>query len=227
MIRILVQAALAVTLLACASAGAHDLSAGDANYVEQLRGSAPGTFAYLGAKHMFTGYDHLLFLTGVLFFLYRGRDILLYVTLFTLGHSVTLMAGVALNWQVNAHLIDAIIGLSIVYKAFENMGGFRRLLGRNPDTRIAVLVFGLCHGLGLATRIQAYAPRGEGLATNLISFNLGVELGQIAALGIILMMLLAWRRQPAFNGQAFAANTVLMCAGFTLTGYQLAGFVFA
>ncbi len=218
---------LIACLLVSGSVGAHDLSAGDAAFVEQLSGSAPGAFTYLGAKHMFTGYDHLLFLTGVLFFLYRGRDILLYITLFTVGHSITLLAGVAFGWQVNAHLVDAVIGLSVVYKAFENMGGFRQLLGREPDSRLAVLIFGLFHGLGLATRVQEYAPRGEGLLTNLLSFNLGVELGQVAALAWILLLLLAWRRYPGFERQAFAANTVLMTAGFMLTGYQLAGYLFA
>jgi len=216
-----------LALVTAALTSAHDLSASDAAFVGQVAGSAPGAFAYLGAKHMFTGYDHLLFLTGVLFFVYRGRDILLYVTLFTIGHSITLMAGVAFGWQVNAYAVDAMIGLSVMYKAFENMGGFRHLFGTEPDSRIAVLVFGLFHGLGLATRLQAYAPRDDGLLTNLISFNLGVEAGQLAALAVILALLLAWRRNPGFSRQAFAANSLLMCAGFVLTGYQLAGMAFA
>lgn len=207
-------------------AWSHDLSADNAVFVSTLTGAAPGPFLYLGAKHMFTGYDHLLFLLGVIFFLYRARDVLLYVTLFTIGHSLTLMLGVWAQWQINSHLIDAIIGLSIVYKAFENMAGFERLLGVRPDTRIAVLIFGLCHGLGLATRLQDYVGNAQGLATNLLSFNLGVELGQLAALGLMLLALLQWRRREDFPAQAFAANSVLMCAGFILAGNQFAGYVF-
>ena len=215
--------ATAVTLPALA----HDLSADNAAFVQSLQGPAPGAFTYLGAKHMFTGIDHLLFLLGVIFFLYRSRDILLYVTLFTIGHSLTLVLGVWANWQVSAHLVDAIIGLSVVYKAFENMGGFERLFGISPDTRIAVLVFGLFHGLGLATKLQGYIASGDGLFTNLLSFNLGVELGQVLALSLILAVLLAWRRRPAFQRQAFGANAVLMCAGFVLAGNQFAGYLFA
>ena len=148
--------ALCIALLSSVVIG-HDLSADNSAFVQGLSGPAIGPFLYLGAKHMFTGYDHLLFLLGVIFFLYRPRDILLYVTLFTLGHSLTLMLGVWAHWQVNEHLVDAIIGLSIVYKAFENMGGFQTVLKINPDPRIAVLVFGLCHGLGLATKLGVVA----------------------------------------------------------------------
>lgn len=212
-------------LLLAGNAGAHDLSADNAEFVRNLSGAAPGPFLYLGAKHMFTGVDHLLFLLGVIFFLYRGRDVLLYVTLFTAGHSLTLLLGVAMHWAIDSHLIDAVIGLSIVYKAFENLGGFRQILGIEPDMRIAVFAFGLCHGLGLATRLQGYVGGDSGLMTNLLSFNIGVELGQLAALGLILLVLLHWRRQPDFARHAWAANIILMCAGFLLAGNQLAGYV--
>ena len=222
-----------VSILVCtlvftlSSAFAHDLSADNATYVQGLEGPAAWPFMYLGAKHMFTGYDHLLFLFGVIFFLYRSRDILLYVTLFTIGHSLTLILGVWLGWRVNEHLVDAIIGLSVVYKAFENMGGFEKIFGVNPDTRTAVFVFGICHGLGLATKLQTYVSAEDGLLTNLLSFNLGVELGQLAALGLILIALLQWRRHESFHHQAMAANTLLMCAGFILTGQQFAGYIFS
>lgn len=205
----------------------HDLAADNARFVASLSGAAPGPFVYLGAKHMFTGYDHLLFLIGVIFFLYTPRHIVLYVTLFTIGHSTTLMLGVVFGWQVNAHLVDALIGLSVVYKGFENIGGFSALGICAPDPRLAVLCFGFCHGLGLATRLQAYVPDGDGLLINLLSFNLGVELGQFCALAIILLILLRWRRSPVFTGQSFLANTILMTAGFTVAGYQLAGYAFA
>jgi hypothetical protein len=216
---------LALALLSC-GAWPHDLSADNAAYVQGISGAAIGPFIYLGAKHMFTGLDHLLFLLGVIFFLYRGRDILLYVTLFTLGHSITLLLGVLANWQVDGHLVDMVIGLSIVYKAFENMGGFEKLLGFQPNTKIAVLVFGLCHGLGLATKLQSYINTEEGLLINLLSFNLGVELGQVLALSIILIALLQWRRMQSFKAHAFTANSILMCAGFLLAGNQLAGYLF-
>ena len=205
----------------------HDLSADNSAFVQGLSGPAVGPFLYLGAKHMFTGYDHLLFLLGVIFFLYRPRDILLYVTLFTIGHSLTLMLGVWANWQVNEHLVDAIIGLSVVYKAFENMGGFQNVLGINPNPRIAVLVFGLCHGLGLATKLQASINSGDGLMINLVSFNVGVELGQLLALCLMLLALLQWRRQSRFQAQAFVLNILVMCAGFVLAGNQFVGYLWS
>lgn len=216
---------LILPLLVAAPALGHDLSDDNAAYVRELAGPAFLPFLYLGAKHMFTGYDHLLFLLGVIFFLYRPRDIVLYVTLFTIGHSMTLLLGVALDWSVSSHLVDALIGLSVVYKGFENIGGFRYLVGYEPDTRLAVMVFGLCHGLGLATRLQAYMGDGEGLWTNLLGFNIGVELGQLLALGLILSLLLLWRRRAGFAAGAFALNTALMAAGFTLAGYQFTGYL--
>lgn len=222
------RGALPLLLVMCAvQATAHDLSADNAAYVQSLSGPAVGPFLYLGAKHMLTGLDHLLFLLGVIFLLSRARDIITYITLFTLGHSITLMLGVWFNWQVNVHLVDAVIGLSIVYKAFENLGGFKHVLGLQPSTHLAVLVFGLCHGLGLATKLQGYISSGDGLLTNLISFNIGVELGQILALTAIAYVLLLWRSSRSFGTSALAANAVLMCLGFILTGRQIAAYVFA
>src|SRR5437773_1690463 len=167
---------LIVALLFPETALAHGVAKRDAAYVQAIDGPAIVPFLYLGAKHMITGYDHLLFLVGVIFFLYRLRDVLLYVSLFTIGHSVTLLAGVLAGVHANAFLVDAVIGLSIVYKAFENMGGFRRLRWQ-PDTRAAVLIFGLCHGFGLATKLQAFTLPASGLVTNIVSFNAGVEIG--------------------------------------------------
>jgi hypothetical protein len=228
MVRATAVAFVAAGLLASgAQLAAHDLSAGNSAFVQGMEGPAVGPFLYLGAKHMLTGYDHLLFLLGVLFFLYRPRDIVLYVTLFTIGHSATLMLGVWANWRVNGHLVDAIIGLSVVYKAFENMGGFRHVLGINPNPRAAVLVFGLCHGLGLATKLQESISRGDGLLVNLLSFNIGVELGQVLALALMLLLLLRWRQGDRFQGQAFAVNMLVMSAGFLLAGNQFAGYLFS
>src|ERR671918_2546491 len=166
---------------------AHGVTRRDAAFVQSIDGPAIGPFLYLGAKHMVTGYDHLLFLVGVIFFLYRLKDVVLYVSLFTLGHSVTLLAGVLGGIRVNPYVIDAIIGLSVVYKAFENMGGFDRVFGFSPNTRAAVMIFGLFHGFGLATKLQEFTVSQNGLVTNIISFNLGVEIGQIIALTAVLI----------------------------------------
>ncbi len=215
--------AILVLLAAAAPAAAHPMSGGNATFVQLTEGPAVAPFMYLGAKHMVTGYDHLLFLVGVIFFLYRPKDVVLYVSLFTLGHSLTLLAGVLGGISVNAYLIDAIIGLSVAYKAFENMGGFERL-GLRPDTRVAVLVFGLFHGLGLATRLQEFSLSANGLVTNILSFNLGVEIGQMLALGAVLIAFTWWRARAGFTRNAFTANAVLMTGGFILAGYQAVGF---
>ena len=218
-------AGLALAFLA-ASALAHAISGDNAAYVQALDGPAVPAFAYLGAKHMVTGLDHLLFLVGVVFFLHRLRDVLLYVSLFTVGHSVTLLAGVLGEWQANAALVDAVIGLSVVYKAFENMGGFRHTIGFAPDPRLAVLAFGLCHGMGLATKVRELHLAEDALLVNLASFNVGVELGQFAALAAVVGLLAWWRRQAGFSRSAFALNVVLMAAGFVLAEAQFAAWLF-
>lgn len=203
---------------------AHAIGGRDAAFVAATAGPAPGPFLYLGAKHMVTGTDHLLFLFGVIFFLRRFRDILLYVSLFSLGHSITLLAGTLIGFGLDASLVDAAIGLSVAYKAFDNIGGFERTIGLRPDPRWAIFGFGLVHGLGLATRLEALRLHGEGLLVNLISFNMGVELGQVAALSLLLLLILLLRRLRAFSPVAIAANFALMTAGFVLIGYQLAGY---
>lgn len=215
---------LALTALALpAAALAHGVAGGDAAYVASSRGVNVFPFMYLGAKHMVTGYDHLLFLAGVIFFLYRLKDVALYVTLFAIGHSTTLLAGVLGGIHANAYIVDAIIGLSVAYKAFENLGGFRRL-GWQVDPRFAVLAFGFAHGFGLATKLQELSLSPEGLAANLVSFNVGVELGQLAALSVILLAFNFWRRSLSFLSGAWTANVLIMAAGFVLIGYQLAGY---
>lgn len=216
-------ATLALALLLAGTALAHNVTEGDAGYVQEVSGFHPMPFLYLGAKHMVTGYDHILFLLGVVFFLYRSKDVVLYVSLFAIGHSTTMLAGVWFNIQVNAHIIDAIIGFSVVYKALDNLGAFQRWFGVQPDTRAATLVFGLLHGFGLATKILDYDIAPDGLLGNLIAFNIGVELGQVLALSIILIAMGVWRRSPRFWGQAYTANVVIMSAGFLLVFYQLTG----
>lgn len=204
---------------------AHGVSNRDAAFVRAVTGPVPAPFMYLGAKHMVTGYDHLLFLAGVIFFLSRTRDVVTYVSLFTLGHSITLLVGVLANVPANAYIVDAIIGLSVVYKGFENIGGFERVLGYRPNARAAVLVFGLFHGLGLATKLQELGLQPRGLVANLVAFNVGVELGQVLALMGILIAFAYWRTRPGFLRHAFATNTLLMAGGFALLGYQLVGYV--
>src|SRR3954453_18136369 len=204
---------------------AHNVSKRDAAFVVANQGRAIGAFLYLGAKHMVTGYDHLLFLVGVIFFLYRLKDVLLYVSLFTIGHSATLLLGVLGGFHANSYLIDAIIGFSVVYKAFDNMNGFERLFGWQPNTKIAVLIFGLFHGFGLATKLQEFSLAQNGLVTNIVSFNVGVEIGQILALTAVFIGLSYWRTRPGFLRHAFATNTLLMTGGFILVGYQLTGYM--
>ena len=188
------------------------------------KGVAFGPFLYIGAKHMLTGYDHLLFLVGVIFFLYKPREILLYVSFFTIGHSLTLLFGVMADINVNAYLIDAIIALSIVYKGFDNLGGFKQVFGKQPNTKIAVLIFGLFHGFGLATKLQEFKFDQDGLFVNLLGFNLGVEIGQFLALGLVLILLGYWRRYRSYIKFSTLTNTALMAAGFILFGYQLLGY---
>ena len=216
--------AVLATFLLAGAAIAHGVAADDRAYIEQTSGPQIGAFLYLGAKHMVTGYDHLLFLTGVIFFLYRLKHVAAYVTLFAVGHSTTLLAGVLLGTNVSSHLVDTIIGLSVVYKALDNIQAFQGWFGRQPNAKAAVLIFGFFHGFGLATKLQQFSLSKDGLVENLIAFNVGVEIGQVLALSAILIAMDYWRRTRSFNRHAFAANVVLMTAGFLLAGYQLAGY---
>ncbi len=215
---------LLLLTLAASTAFAHGVAEDDKNFIENVSGRQLLPFIYLGAKHMVTGYDHLLFLVGVIFFLYRLKDVAGYVTLFAIGHSVTLLYGVLSGIHVNAHLVDAIIGLSVVYKALDNLGGLKRLLGFQPNTKAAVLIFGFFHGFGLATKLQEFTLAQDGLVPNIVAFNVGVEIGQLLALSAILIAMSFWRRTGHFGRQAMVANVALMAAGFLLMGYQLAGY---
>jgi hypothetical protein len=211
--------------LLAAAAYAHGVSESDKGFLQGSTGMQLLPYMYLGAKHMVTGYDHLLFLCGVIFFLYRMKDVGLYVTLFALGHSTTLLLGVLNGWHINAYFVDAIIGLSIVYRAFDNLGGFRTVFGVQPNKKAAVLIFGFVHGLGLATKLQDFALSADGLVPNMVAFNVGVELGQLLALGMILVVMRFWRSTPSFGRHALTGNFALMAAGFTLAGYQFTGFL--
>ena len=211
-------------LLPTILAWGHGVAEGDKGFIEQSAGPQLIPFAYLGAKHMVTGYDHLLFLLGVIFFLYRMREVALYVTLFAVGHSVTLLFGVMTGVHANPYLIDALIGSSVVYKALDNLGAFQQWFGVRPDTRAAVLIFGLAHGFGLATKLQEFKLSPDGLVGNIIAFNVGVEFGQLLALALMLIGMAYLRRSKAFGRNAFIVNAAIMTAGFMLTGYQLVGY---
>ena len=150
---------------------AHGISGKDAHFLQENNGQAIGVFIYLGAKHMITGYDHLLYLCGVIFFLYKLREVALFVSLFALGHSITLLSGVLIGLKINPYIIDAIIGLSVAYKALENLDGLKSIISKIPNPKLAVFVFGLIHGLGLATKIQDMTLSDDGLVTNILSFN--------------------------------------------------------
>jgi len=209
------------------SATAHDVTPGDAGYIQEIWGVHIISFIYLGAKHMVTGYDHILFLLGVIFFLYRMKDVAIYVSLFALGHSITMLLGVWYGWGINAYIIDAIIGLSVVYKALDNLGIFQKVLGFQPNTKAATLIFGLFHGTGLASKILEYEISPDGLLANLLAFNVGVEIGQLLALFGILIVMGYWRKSPNFMHQAKIANIIMVFLGMLLTYQQIAGYIAA
>ena len=214
-------------LMLSAPLEAHGVSGKDAVFLQGLQGRAIVPLIYLGAKHMVTGYDHLLFLVGVIFFLYRLEDVLVYVSLFAIGHSITLLLGVLGGIRANPYLIDAIIGFSVVYKAFDNMDGFRRFFGAQPNAKAAVFLFGLFHGFGLATKLQDFSLAPEGLVANIVSFNIGVEIGQVLALSAILTAFTYWRARGGFTRHALAFNGIVMSCGLLLIGYQMSGYFLA
>lgn len=206
------------------SALAHGMSEDDkarilnAGYLEYLQ---------LGAKHMLTGYDHLLFLFGVIFFLSRFKDILKFITAFTIGHCITLIFATFLHIQANYFLIDAVIALTVMYKAFDNLDGFKKHLNMESPSLVGmVFAFGLIHGFGLSTRLQQLplGDDGVGLVLRILSFNVGVEVGQIIALSVMLLLLSGWRKMPSFAKFGKAANVGLMVVGGGLLLMQLHGY---
>lgn len=221
----LILTVLAVYALSVAQALAHNVTAGDAGYIQEIWGVKIIPFIYLGAKHMVTGYDHILFLLGVVFFLYKMKDVAIYVSIFAVGHSVTMLLGVWYGWGINAYIIDAIIGLSVVYKALDNLGAYQKWFGVQPNTKAATLIFGLLHGTGLASKILDYDIPQDGLLANLLAFNVGVEVGQLLALAVILIVMGYWRRSPNFMRQATVANLIMIGLGVWLTGIQVAGYL--
>lgn len=213
--------------LTTSAAFAHDVTPGDAGYIQEIWGVNIIPFIYLGLKHMITGYDHILFLLGVMFFLYHIKDVATYVSLFAIGHSVTMLLVVWFGWGINAYIIDAMIGLSVVYKALDNLGMFQKWFGFQPNTKLATLIFGLFHGTGLASKILEYRIDPDGLLANLLAFNVGVEIGQLLALFVILIVMGYWRRNTKFIRQASIANWIMAGLGITLIYVQVAGFLAA
>jgi hypothetical protein len=189
---------------------AHAVTQGDKGYIQEITGTKIIPF---------------LFLLGVIFFLNGMKQIAGYVSLFAIGHSTTMLIGVYFDFGINSYIIDAVIGFSVAYKALDNLGAFERWFGYQPDTRVATLVFGFLHGFGLASKIIEYDISADGLVPNLLAFNVGVEIGQLLALAAILVVMRYWRATASFVRQAYAANVVMMAAGFTLMGFQIAGFV--
>ena len=216
---------LTLYLLLTSNLVAHGMSAED---IQAMMDGGNLRYLWLGATHMLSGYDHLLFLFGVVFFLNTTKDIIRFVTVFTIGHSITLIFATFMGITANYYLIDAVIALSVIYKAFDNNGYFESYLGvKSPNILLMVLVFGLIHGFGLSTRLQQL-PLGEqgwDMLLHIISFNIGVELGQIIALIFMLTILVQWRKRPSFLRLSRVTNHALIFAGLMLFLMQIHGYL--
>ena len=198
---------------------AHGVSSGDQ---EILNSGGLLSYIYVGAKHMVTGYDHLLFLAGVIFYLQGFKDIVKFITIFTIGHSITLIGATYLGIRANEHLIDAVIALSVLYKGFENLGGFEKYFKvKSPNLLFMVFIFGLIHGFGLSTRLQSFEVGTSQFLAKIVSFNIGVELGQILALIPIVFIITQWKSKKSYAAFYKAANFYLIIAGVGLFVYQI------
>jgi len=200
---------------------AHDVSSSD-----QLLLQNGGLWAYIqvGATHMLTGYDHLLFLTGVIFYLKGFKDILKFITVFTIGHCITLIGATYAGITANEHLVDAVIALSVLYKGFENLGGFQKLKVKSPNLLFMVGLFGLIHGFGLSTRLQSFEMGQDQFLAKILCFNLGVEVGQVLALIPIVFIITQSRKLKQFPAFYKSVNWYLVLAGIGLFAYQLYGY---
>ncbi len=205
------------------AAFAHGVEGHDQEFIASAAEFHQFPFMYLGAKHMVTGYDHLLYLAGVIFFLHRLRDVVKFVSLFAIGHSITLLFGVLAGIHINPHIVDAIIGLSVCYKALENLGVLGKYTGIALDPKMAVFGFGLVHGFGLSTKLQDLDLSPDGLVLNMLSFNIGVEIGQVVALTFLFLLFVYLRGRQDFAGISRVANILLFGAGILLTAMQVAG----
>ena len=215
---------LFIVLAISVPALAHGVHSHDQEFITSAAGAHPFPFMYLGAKHMVTGYDHLAYLAGVIFFLSKVKDVFKFVSLFAVGHSITLLLGVIAGINVNVHLIDAIIGLSVCYKALENLRVFNDERAPFIKPELAVFGFGLVHGFGLSSKLQELKLNPDGLIINMLSFNLGVEIGQIMALIFLLGIFFGLRSLRQFGRIAIGANMTLFVIGLVLFGLQITGF---
>jgi len=201
---------------------AHGVSSGDQ---EILNNGGLLSYIYVGAKHMVTGYDHLLFLAGVIFYLTGFKDIVRFITVFTIGHSITLIGATYLGIKADEHLIDAVIALSVLYKGFENLGGFEKYFKtKSPNLLLMVFLFGLIHGFGLSTRLQSFDVGTSQFLSKIVCFNIGVELGQILALIPIVFIITQWQKKKSYKAFYKAANVYLVLAGLGLFLYQMYGY---
>lgn len=211
-----------ISLLLTTNVLAHGMSVGDK---QRILDAGLVEYIELGATHMLTGYDHLLFLFGVIFFLTRFNDIIRFITAFTIGHSITLIFATLYGIQANYYLIDAVIALTVCYKAFENLDGFKRFLhSRSPNLTWMVFGFGLIHGFGLSTRLQQLPLGDDGIVLKILAFNVGVEVGQVIALAVMLFLLSGWRKRESFLRFSHASNVTLMLVGGLLLLMQLHGY---
>lgn len=200
---------------------AHGVSSADQ---ELLRNGGLLAYIQVGATHMLTGNDHLLFLVGVIFYLNSFKDIIKFITVFTIGHCITLIGATYANITANEHLVDAVIALSVLYKGFENLDGFKKLNIKSPNLLLMVLIFGLIHGFGLSTKLQSFDMGKDQILAKILCFNLGVEVGQILALIPIVFIFSLARKQKQFPAFYKAVNWYLVLAGIGLFLYQIYGY---
>lgn len=192
---------------------------------ETLNNGGLLSYIFVGAKHMVTGYDHLLFLAGVIFYLSNFKDIIRFITVFTIGHSITLISATYLGIKADEHLIDAVIALSVLYKGFENLGGFKSIFNvKSPNLLMMVFLFGLIHGFGLSTRLQSFEMGAGQFLAKIISFNIGVELGQILALIPIVFIISKWKSLKSYDVFYKVVNWFLVLAGIGLFILQMYGY---
>jgi len=213
---------VALVLLSAGQVFAHGMSAGDR---QAIIDGGYLQYLWLGASHMLTGYDHLLFVFGIVFFLTTFADIVKYITAFTIGHSITLVSATLLGISANFYLIDAVIALSVCYIGYENIGGFRKYFEKPPNLLLAIFLLGFVHGFGLSTRLQQLPLGDDGIILRILSFNLGIELGQVGALSLMLILLFKWRRTKSFLQISDLSNRGLIAAGALLFVMQMHGYL--
>ena len=221
--KILSTQLISIVLILITTAFAHAHGMSEAEKQTILQGGNLH-FLKIGATHMLTGYDHLLFIFGIVFFLTTFMDVVKAITAFTIGHSITLVTATLMGVTVNYFLIDAVIALSVCYIGYENIGGFRKFFEKSPNLIWAVFIFGLIHGLGLSTRLQQLPLGEEGIVWRILSFNLGIELGQIAALCLMVAVLFKWRHTKSFLQISSVSNNGLIYAGAFLFLMQIHGY---